>query len=271
MASLKLSTEYTFQGAIWRLEVDPEQGWLAVEVRNAETLQVSFSVIDGHTGKVILNHFRLPDPWWVSLAALQDQLLYLQGFEKTQHLGLPKGVTAIDCRTQEVLFTLLHMQWVKSQKNGLVLADSVGIHHLVHPRSGALLPSDAKALKQKISGLEKATRAWQRPVQHSPESPYFQGLADFILEGEGHRPEQEIAYLETETFFCVGYHLKKENDRFMNFLVTYTLGGEPLGKLCLSQDAGAPGEPGFFTLGGKLFVLPEKSKLVGYSFPKASN
>ncbi|GAB2538561.1 DUF4905 domain-containing protein [Rufibacter soli] len=267
MHSLELALDYTFQGTIWRLEVDGEAGHLALEVRNAETLQVSFSVIDTRTSQVILDHFKGKDPWWVSLVALKNQVLYLQGFEKVQHLGLPKGVTAIDIRKQEVLFTQPQLHWVKSQQNEVVLADSEGVHHLVHPRTGVLLTKDAPRKDQMASDPERGTNLWKRPEVHTPLSPYFEGLAEFILEREGHHTGQEIAYLETETFFCIGYHLQKENDRFMNFLVTYTLGGGPLGKLCLSQETDAPGESGFFTLGGKLFALLEKSKLVSYRFP----
>jgi hypothetical protein len=267
MDSFELAMEYTFKGIIWRLEVDAEAGHLALEVRNAETLQVSFTVIDACTNRVILDHFKVQDPWWVSLVALKNQVLYLQGFEKVQHLGLPKGVTAIDIRNQEVLFTQPQLHWVKSQQNGLVLADAAGVHHLVHPRTGVLLPADPPKKDQKDIEPESDVYLWKRPEIHTPLSPYYEGLAGFILEREGQQAGQEIAYLETETFFCIGYHLQKENDRFMNFLVTYTLGGEPLGKLCLSQEADAPGEPGFFTLGGKLFALLEKSKLVSYRFP----
>ena len=45
-----------FEAPVWRLRVDAEAGWLAVECRDADVLQTSFWTLEADTGKLLVEN-----------------------------------------------------------------------------------------------------------------------------------------------------------------------------------------------------------------------
>src|SRR5687768_6966235 len=86
---------------VWKLRCDTKTGLVAVECRDADTLQTAFSIFNANTGEVVLRDLQPANAWWTGLAEIRAGLLYLQGVA-AKGIGRPAGITAISIESGQV-------------------------------------------------------------------------------------------------------------------------------------------------------------------------
>ncbi|AMM51945.1 hypothetical protein TH61_13190 [Rufibacter sp. DG15C] len=272
MPSIPASVSYSFKGDIWRLLPDEATGLIGIEVRDTASLQVYFCILSPNTPEMVLDHFQVAELWWTGLAGFNDKVLYLHGFERTGHLGQPKGITAIEIATQKVLFEEPNAQWV-GQRSGSILLSEIGAQPKVITEVDAFSGKVLKAQPNSEPAIfqENTKSGTQYPVNY-PElyeegSDYFEDLATFLLRHRGHSATGYIEYLELDSCFILSYYVVQENGLFVKFLVTYSLNGEALYECCPLKDAERIGGPPFFVQAGRLFLVQGKNILLSASIP----
>jgi hypothetical protein len=95
-------TNFSFSANIFKILVDSTQKMLAIEIRNAEKKEVSFSVISLENKIILLAETGLEEAWRVGLSAIENNKLLLHTYTDTR-LPNRKGIYAIDIEKQEDL------------------------------------------------------------------------------------------------------------------------------------------------------------------------
>ena len=80
-------------GKIWKIELDPPQAYLVLEVRETEPRRVSFWVISLRDEQTFTQLLHTTSDWWVSLAGAQQGMVLIQGHQDPG-LPLPQGIWA---------------------------------------------------------------------------------------------------------------------------------------------------------------------------------
>lgn len=75
---------YSFGGIIWALKTDPLSDLLAIEVRNKETREVTFHVIDLQKGSTYPVAPPIEEKWLWGLDALENNTVFIHGFVSAQ-------------------------------------------------------------------------------------------------------------------------------------------------------------------------------------------
>jgi len=99
--TLKTAYQKSFFGLVWRMEVDTSVGLLAVETRDAETGNPSFSALRYRTGVSLIHELPYGDRNW-TLAGAVDGRLILKAFGQDSPEGT--GIACIDAGTGEVVW-----------------------------------------------------------------------------------------------------------------------------------------------------------------------
>ena len=88
----------TFNGAVWRLQVDAQSRILAIEIRNEHDKQTSFGAISLTNGEVYFNNLTMPERWLTGMECIYNNILLLHYY---RHESGPehKAIIAVDALT----------------------------------------------------------------------------------------------------------------------------------------------------------------------------
>jgi hypothetical protein len=100
---LKVFFNYSQKGNIWRMHFT-NNDLIVCETRDLEKKEVYFFSVNYKTNEIFLKNFQIKEKWWVSIANVNSDLMFLNYFRKPdlpEHLGF----TAIDIKTGEEKWT----------------------------------------------------------------------------------------------------------------------------------------------------------------------
>ncbi|QHL86035.1 DUF4905 domain-containing protein [Nibribacter ruber] len=264
--------QYQFKGKVWRLLPNEQTGCFGVEVRDTQSLQVYFCLLQPGCPQLLLDHFQVEEKWWAGLAGFSEEILYLHGFDRQGTVGQPMGVTAVQMASQKVLFIQPTVLFEAQHGQNLYCSEAGERPKKVQvyeANTGQFL--QALTEQEAVRLLEDGKKELAFKVDHSEiftsSSSHYTDLTAFIAGHKGHVPVQEVEYLETDTCFILSYYVAQEVGLFDKFLVTYSLNGEALNEFCLVKDAERIGGPAFFVQSGFLFLLQHESVLVSVPLP----
>lgn len=85
----------TFTGVIWKMLLESNRKLIAIESRDSESRQTSFSVFNYQTGYTPLDKVQLDESWYVALSHIYQNLIFVTGYE-SERSPISKGITAIN-------------------------------------------------------------------------------------------------------------------------------------------------------------------------------
>ena len=118
----------SFNGAIWRMEIDGLSDTLFIEIRKNEEKQVHFASIDLKTGKTWFTDFTTPERWLTGIETAYDGVLLLHNYQ-SETGPAHKGLVAIDAQTSEILWSNYTHAFDHLTVNGPIVYDT-----RIHPR-----------------------------------------------------------------------------------------------------------------------------------------
>lgn len=125
--TLTHSLSERFSGLIWKIKVH-ESGVIALETRNTELKQVSFSACNFITGKTYFKEKQYHENWNLSLAFAGEGNLILNGYE---HAETPenKGIISVNIYDGSIIWQQFNISLNAVQDGGLQVYDP-----RLHPR-----------------------------------------------------------------------------------------------------------------------------------------
>ena len=253
---------------IWQLRADEVYNWLAIETREADTLQNAFYVLDAQTGRFILPEFN-PVGWGGGLEDIHDGELFLHRSTNNKY-GRHEGILAINAITGKLnwerpnfSFYGLAPGYLVGKESQQETADLFALdlttgNNLANPPTSSEMLA---ALGNFHASRQQATRG----AHHYPENNmYFSDLSLFLQEKSGIKPVLAIDYLETSTYFVIGYYVAQVNGKYDYHLAVYSLTGDLLLTEKLKSDSTGIGIDNFFKLNQTLVLIKDKNLLLGY-------
>jgi hypothetical protein len=177
MTMLQPSISQTFNGTVWRLQIDGQTGIMAVELRNEQDKQTSFVSLNLITGEVYFNNLVMPERWLTGIEAVYNGIMLLHYYK---HESGPehKTIIAIDAKTSAEVWSNYNLAFDHLSVNGPVVYNT-SIQPkkllLINVLTGQILsPYDAtqdKPLEQEIVIPEMAPVGQLVPGS-LPDEPY---------------------------------------------------------------------------------------------------
>ena len=140
--TLKTAFKKTFSGIIWRIEVGMPTGILAIETRDQDTGNPSFSTIEYTTGQSGITEKQYGDRNW-SLAGVIDSLLILRAWVQNTPEGA--GIACIDATTGDLLWEQFNYTLVAVTDRQIVVRHRNfvgGYEQFLNPYDGNLSSKD---------------------------------------------------------------------------------------------------------------------------------
>ncbi|MGV3641742.1 MAG: DUF4905 domain-containing protein, partial [Adhaeribacter sp.] len=225
--------EITFDSPVWQLRPDEKTSWLAVELRDADSLMNAFHVVHSRSGAAVLANYQAPEGWWAGLDELYDGRMYLHG-KGNQRYGRHLGITALDPATGQVVWQQPAFSFYGLSRN-LVVARPAGEEALellgLDPASGQVLENslDATQIKAGLLAFQQERQQQHLVPAFYPESQvYFRDLATFISRHLQQEALLGIDFLETGRYFVLGYYVAGGETGMRYQVPAFTLAGELL-------------------------------------------
>jgi hypothetical protein len=123
MTMLQPSISQTFNGTVWRLQIDGQTGIMAVELRNEQDKQTSFVSLNLITGEVYFNNLVIPERWLTGIEAVYNGIMLLHYYK---HESGPehKTIIAIDAKTSAEVWSNYNLAFDHLSVNGPVVYNS---------------------------------------------------------------------------------------------------------------------------------------------------
>jgi hypothetical protein len=104
MTMLQPSISQTFNGTVWRLQIDSQTGIMVIELRNEQEKQTSFASLNLTTGKVYFDNLVMPERWLTGVEAVFNGMMLLHYYK---HESGPehKTIIAVDATTSAELWS----------------------------------------------------------------------------------------------------------------------------------------------------------------------
>ena len=251
---LKDSQSWQFDGVIWQILVHPSAPVLFVEARNSADKRVSFSAVNVISGHFLWKDHHFDEGWWISLSAVDEQLLFLTMYLSPENPG-SKSLLAMDIPSREI-------RWFKNNFSFLGIHDQVVVGfdtHLSHKT--AVRITDGQPVMEQIGGqYDSPSGRVLAPHRYEEGTLHYQTVQRFMNEKFGIDPHQAIEYAEYQGYIVISYYQSR------NTLANYLLVLDSDGHVCLEEILGERLEGiavgSFFIFSGFLIFVKNKRVLV---------
>jgi hypothetical protein len=238
----------TFDGIIWKIEINEKQNLIAIESRSLESRKVSFSVINYNTGEILLKEQSFQEPWNLNLAYIDEKVLIIIIFNPSESPET-RGIMSVNIQNAEVLWERYNLSLHQVNDFGLQVFDPKisprrlsWINHL----NGEIITevTNYEYIKQPIL-LPKVTNQITFP--------------DFILKEE---LVGDLSVLHFRNQTIISFH-EKINTKIHQRLIVYQDSGILIDEI-LIRDIQKLQPESFFIQKNHLFYVRNKNEIVSY-------
>jgi hypothetical protein len=255
--TLELTFAYRFQGVVWNTLADGKNQRLFLEVRNVLEKKVSFSALNLHNNQWLWKDVVLDEPWWVSLTAVDGNILLFTVYTDTDNPD-KKSIIAYDVDKSQ-------MAW---WRNGfsLITVNSLYVKGIDSKFPGKEVILDLLT-GQSVDHVDFHLADPQnfpviRPFQYDEGTAHFNTVRDFLATRLGIVPVATIEYLEFEWLIIISVLVNEQG--LANYLYAFTTGGQLLVKEKLGESLKGVGLDTFFIFSGHLIFVKNKNELISY-------
>ncbi|TWR28813.1 DUF4905 domain-containing protein [Mucilaginibacter pallidiroseus] len=198
MTMLQPSIQKKFNGTIWRLEFDELSSVLALEIRNQQDKQTSFTSIDINTGNINFEGLTTPERWLTGIECVYNNVLLLHHY-KNESGPEHRAVIGIDATNGQTLWSNYSLAYDHLTEDGPALYNTS-----VQPRK--LFIADIKTGTTKSPNNSAANK----PLQNRIVIPDMLPAADLVPGSLPLPPYGNIVhYLRHNNYIIVSLHTQK--------------------------------------------------------------
>lgn len=245
-------------GMIWNTVAVEEEQLLALEVRDDTTFTTTFSLLNYQRNVFLLENKSLPEPWWVSLAAANEQTVLINRFMNNGGNPDQKSLIAVDIQSGGIRWevdSFSFFDWNKTEVLGY-LTKGDPVQATVNLISGVLTEEDWE------EGPESSPPERQRPAFYPEGSQHFDTIKEFLRKAD-YLIVKGVEYLEFNDWIIMSGYVE-ESAKLANYLLVFDREGTLRLTVKLGENLAGLGTDTFFILSGCLFLVQNKTDLVAY-------
>ncbi len=210
--------EHTFSRRIWQaLPAMNGNNWV-LELREKETKQVSYAMVDleaafGPDNQAVWEYPVAATEWWTSLAGVGRTHFFLHNYRDPE-IPEPTDFLAVNKVTGDVDWVQPGYRFSATRPDGVLeIAKRTGgeiVYYECHEASGNVGALTRRHSPSEVPGL-------QYPVRYKTGDPYFETITDFLDKTLNSGPLHTIDYLEFKSYMVFSYYLY-ENEKMVQYL-----------------------------------------------------
>jgi len=248
---MKQKINHTFSGKIWNTTFGGD--FVALEIRDELSRQVSFSAINLLTGKVLWENIRPEKSWWLGLVGIFDEYLILHKYS-SQQKPEPEGLLILNIQTGEVIQRLDNWVFFDFKDNTLVV---------YQVENNFPIYKNIDLSKKVHSTIESYHLVAPSSVIHYPEeSPHFPTIFKFLYRLLGIEAQKAVDYLEISNKIIISYYIYREKS-FQNYLLVTNREREILLNDLIAETEGV-GIDTFTVKSDTLLYVKNETQFIGY-------
>lgn len=254
---------YSFNGKIWKTIPDPEYERLAIEVRDNDRHQANFNVIDLQRKTILLEQLVLPEPWWVSLAAIRQSLLFVHVFPDEQDPGrnnlivydFDKKIIRLTAEDMEYRayrhdkIAVIHKER-ETRKSCTIDIDSGAINFLDEP--------DTRQAETMTDNLTDSSLFY--PAHYTEGDEHFRTVREFLARSQIY-PVKTLEYLEYRDYIIVNYFVP-DSQTLLSYLLIFDRDGNIIFHEKTGSGLSGAGLDNFFLMAGHLISMSDTKGIV---------
>ncbi|MCD8739229.1 DUF4905 domain-containing protein [Mucilaginibacter roseus] len=120
MTALQPIIQKSFNGAVWRMDIDEVTATLALEIRNEADRTTSFAAINLPHAKTNFENYTMHERWLTGMETAHNGVLLLHYFQ-SESTPVHKGITAIDVEKGTELWSNFSLAYDHLSNSGPVL------------------------------------------------------------------------------------------------------------------------------------------------------
>lgn len=261
--SLEPIFQHDFEQTVWQVAADAGGQLLAVEIRDMQNAQVSFSLLDLKTMSLLFDRYGLEEDWWLSLAAVRNGRLLIKQYRDSQQPE-QQGLVAINVRSLEPAWWLENFALTGLDENtvaGKVVSEKGTEEVLIDLQSGDRVD---RAMKAPEVAPEPR---YLNPSHYSGDSPHFLSVEKFVANTLNLQAVGACDYLETGEVIIISFFIR-ERGGLANELAVFSSDGDLLlhRKIAGKLEAIASGT--FFVFDNYLVFIANKTQICVYDLSK---
>lgn len=252
---------------LWRSRFDPQQEWLAVELRENEETTTAFSVIKLPALQAIMEPLSFEDGWWLSLKDVGEGYLVIQEFTDAEN---PQSVQTFfqhisQEHTSAMLEGYVHMGFWEGKSFGY-FPDAEGknwryaLADCWYGSASELTSAEAEKI---ISRLQKLEKALNFPNLYAEGSDSFSSVQAFMQHYFQLKIVGQVEYLETGGKILISYFIKHE-EGLMNELLVLDAEGNKCACFTLAHERPGTAVDTFWVYKNLLILLTDQKTITGY-------
>ncbi len=251
---LEETHSFKFEGQIWKIHPDPYSGWLVVELRNADTQEVSFLAI--YEGELQWEGLQFEALWWLNSVGVFNGKLLIHQYDDSPFPS-PIFLIGIDLTTQKIAFTLENRMFQTA--NDTVLQAIPSIPEIGNSTQFYRL-KNGEIAENKLIEFEELISI-KTPIIYFEGEKHFRTIKSFLLDKKIIPPFLQIEYLEVEKYFIVSSYHRLE-DKTIQQLYLFNVQGTLLADWLLQEKVAGKSPQSFIVHHQRLWFFREKGELM---------
>jgi len=239
------TTEYHFEGQVWKIIFDQIDLILAVESRNTETFKVLVDCID--LVKEIKTNLNHELSWWCNLAATNEQKLLFYEFNQKEYAN-HQSVFTIDLKSNLKLWEFQNLQFQGSKNNIVTLSKTDENFNTTFFNIDFVTGKETTELPRKDKNYSEI------PHIYRSEDEYFGTLSHFILLKTDNIAVDQIQFLDCGHFLAISYYFCFNENHKIQILIIFDKEGNEISKINISENRQGIDNGSFFVINQKYIV-----------------
>lgn len=257
MANIEFQFSHRFEGTVWNTLADGGNERLFLEIRDAEKKTASFSSLNVRNNQWLWKDVVFDEPWWVSLRAVQDDILLLTVYADT---GNPDRKSVIAFHVTEQRMVWWRNRFAVTHVNHRYV---MGTDERFPGKESVLdLFTGADVSRTDFDLEDMQNFPVIRPFQYREGTSHFDTVRDFLRARWGVSPVVTIEYLEFQSLIIMSVFLKENG--LANYLYVLSDRGDLLVKEKLGEDLSGVGLDTFYVYSGHLIFVRNKNELTSF-------
>lgn len=272
---MKQKFNHIFSGKIWNTTLGG--GYIALEIRDELSRQVSFSAIDLLTGKVLWENIRPEKSWWLGLVGIFEEYLILHKYS-SQQKPEPEGILVLDIQTGEVVLRLDSWAFfgfkettlvVYQLENNFPIYKNIDLDNKIDKATQSQSLSVTKPLSHKATQSPNHSVAkplsystTQTAIHYLEDSPHFPVIFKFLYRLLGIEAQKAVDYLEISNKIIISYYIYREKS-FQNYLLVTNRERKILLNDLIAETEGL-GIDTFTVQSDTLLYVKNETQFIGY-------
>lgn len=216
---LELHFSRPFEADIWEQSISDSR--LLLTMRDAQSLNVSFSLMNLTDGSFIFEDLTFEEDWWVSVYHFFSDVALFQVYEDTQDIEA-RSYFALDLNSQEAIWSLDSVIALGRQGDFVQMRsrEDESDPFWIDIRSGEVLNSFPEEIV--VGDISYQVKS---PLHYTEEGAHFQTVKQFLAQRHGIEIVKACDYLEYRNHAFIAYH-KQAGESLEHFLSVISPGGE---------------------------------------------